>query len=118
MYISKLLLIASLCITLFTSCNNEDVTIHNLSVVFEGESNDIDIQIYSLSNTNNPIYISTHKGTTPLKTNLNIGDYILRATARGSLATFNEVSFQIQKKRETQILYDKNNIGRVLKNNL
>lgn len=95
----------------FTGCSNDDndVTLDGeLYLTFVNAPNDLHVVIYSMQNSNIPLYDIQMNGNNKRSQSLNVGNYIIKLKA-GSYDYDNGTGIQIQQGRTTSMAYDGQN---------
>lgn len=97
-----------------TSCSNDDnnVTLDGeLYITFVNAPNDLHVVIYSMQNSNIPLYDIPLNGYVKLNQSLNIGNYVIQPKS-GSY-NYDITAVQIQQGKLTSIAFDGQNSAHV-----
>lgn len=93
------------------SCSNDDeVTLTGkLELYFHNSPPDLRVQIFTIENSQTPVYEFSAQGNRDIKLSLNMGNYKIRPYSLSSSNFYGSTGFQIVQGKTTSISYDERN---------
>ncbi|MHB9142461.1 MAG: hypothetical protein ACYC25_11350 [Paludibacter sp.] len=104
-------LLMILVLSVMASCNMDEVSnTGKVSVSFYNHPNDLDVEVYSIDNTQIPICRIQLDSKWQAVKDLNIGNYSIKINSNTS---FSVVGFQVSPNKTTTIVWGADNVGKV-----